>query len=290
MFRFQTFVTILFITTACWLFVPTAGVGTNSDGRLGWHDEPMPEGLERGETQGDYVWPKDGSIMVYIPPGTFPMGSDKGDPDELPIREVHLDGYYIDKYEVTWKQWHLSSLPVPIDIDGGPIPDHKPVWGRGDKLPVTYMKWQDAKDYAEWVGKRLPSEAEWEKAARGNDGREFPWGNEAPTFKHAIWKDHPIGKESPAPVDCCPEGVSPYGVYNMAGNAFEWVEDWYDPKFYSTAPEDNPVNLQKRRHKVLRGGSFVLDTKALRAPLRYRQWAFEGQDYVGFRLAVSAVK
>lgn len=261
--------------------------GPAGDASLGWHGESMPEGLERGEAEGDYLWSKDGSIMVYVPAGEFPMGSEKGDPDEMPVREVYLDGYYIDKYEVTWRQWRLSGLPVPKDIDGGPVPDHKPIWGRGDKTPVTYMKWHDAKAYAAWVGKRLPSEAEWEKAARGTDGREYPWGNEPPTFERAVWKEHPIGKESPAPVDCCAAGVSPYGVYNMAGNAWEWCEDWYDSKYYAKAPDRNPVNLERRRHKVLRGGAFILDPKDLRAPLRYRQYAIEGQDYVGFRTVLS---
>ena len=271
-----------------WIVVTFAAIADGS--RLGWHDEVMPEGLQRGPREGEYLWPKDASIMVYVPPGTFPMGSEEGDPDEQPVRDVFLDGFYIDKYEVSWRQWRLSGLPVPKDIDGGPVPEHKPIWGRGDDLPVTYMKWHDAKAYAAWVGKRLPSEAEWEKAARGTDGREYPWGNEPPTFERAVWKEHPIGKESPAPVDCCEAGVSPYGVHNMAGNAFEWCEDWYDAKFYSRAPDRNPINLEKRRHKVLRGGAFVLDPIDLRAPLRYRQYAIEGQDYVGFRTALSRAR
>jgi formylglycine-generating enzyme required for sulfatase activity len=247
----------------------------------------MPEGLVRAEVEGEYLWTKDGSVMVWVPPGPFPMGSEDGAFDEKPVHEVELDGYYIDKHEVSWRQWRLSGLPLPKDIDGAPIKEHKPVWGRGDELPVSYIKWGDAQAYAAWAGKRLPTEAEWEKAARGTDGRTFPWGNEPPTFEQAVWKDHPVGKEQPAPVDCCAAGASPYGVLNMAGNVFEWVEDFYDPKFYAGSPKKNPVNTTESAHKVLRGGAFVLEVEDLVTTLRNRQYPIEGQDYVGFRLVVS---
>jgi len=266
------------------VLVSSAGAGE----RQGWHGEVMPEGLERGEREGEYRWAKDRSVMVYVPPGEFTMGSTDGDSDERPVREVYLSGFYIDKYEVTWKQWRLSGLPLPSDIDGGPIKDYKPIWGRGDELPVSYIDWFGAQDYARWAGKRLPTEAEWEKAARGTDGRTYPWGDEPPDFERAVWKEHPIGKESPAPVDCCAAGASPYGVHNMAGNVFEWCEDVYDSKFYQNAPARNPVNRAESGRRVLRGGAFVLDAEDLRSSLRNRQYPEEGQDYVGFRLVISA--
>ena len=258
------------------------------DERLGWHGEPMPTGLERAEREGEYLWSRDGSVMVWVPAGEFTMGSDEGERDERPARQLWLDGFYIDKYEVSWRQWRLSGLPLPKDIDGRPIKDFKPFWGRDDELPVSYIKWHDAVAYGEWVGKRLPSEAEWEKAARGTDARTYPWGNDAPTFERAVWKDHPVGKEQPAPVDCCGEGASPYGAYNMVGNVFEWCQDLYDSRFYETAPERNPINEQKGDRRVLRGGAFVLDAEDLRVTLRNRQYAKEGQDYVGFRLVLPA--
>lgn len=259
---------------------------------VGWHGEPMPDGLRRGEAEGEYVWRKDGSVMVYVPAGEFTLGRDDGPVDERPARRVHLDAFYIDKYETTWRQWRLSGLGPLKDIDGGPIPETKPVWGRGDDLPVSYIRWHDAVDYAAWVGKRLPTEAEWEKAARGVDGRLYPWGDEHPTFERAVWKEHPIGKDEPAPVDCCPAGASPYGAENMAGNVFEWVRDAYDGKAYRTAAERNPLHeaedagTEFGERRVMRGGAFVLDREDMGATIRNRQYPVEGQDYVGFRLVV----
>ncbi len=262
------------------------------DPATGWHGEPLPRGLIRSEVEGEYLWQSDGSIMVFVPPGPFKMGHDHGDPDEQPVHEVWLDGFYIDKYETTWRQWRLSGLPLPVDINGLPIRPAKPIWGRGDRMPVSYIKWTDAKRYVAWAGKRLPTEAEWEKAARGTDERIYPWGNEAPSFERAVWREHPIGKDEPTPVDASPEGVSPYGAYNMAGNVYEWTEDVYDRAFYAQGPEQgawrNPRNDGPGDKRVLRGGSFVFDASSLRAPLRYPQWPREGQDYVGFRAALSA--
>ncbi len=257
----------------------------------GWHGETMPAGMRRGDVEGEYLWEKDASAMVYVAAGPFTMGSEDGDADEMPVRRIHLSGFYIDKYEVTWRQWRLSGLPELKDLDGRPIPPYKPVWGRDDDLPVTYIQWPDAVAYGQWVGKRLPTEAQWEKAARGDDGRTYPWGEAAPTFDLAVWKEHPIGREGPAPVDCCPQGASPYGALNMVGNAFEWCADFYAKDYYSRAPQQNPFNdADARGRRVLRGGSFVLDAEDLRVTLRNRQYPSEGQDYVGFRLVVSAVE
>ena len=213
--------------------------------RAGWHGEVMPEGLERSAVEGEYVWHKDGSVMVYVPPGEFPRGSEDGEADERPVRQIYLDGFYIDKYEVSWKQWHASGLPLPRDIDNRPIKHFKPNWGRGDELPVSYIKWEDAQAYCDWVGKRLPTEAEWEKAARGTDGRTYPWGEEEPSFNHAVWNKHPIGEVQPAPVECCEDGASPYGALNMAGKDFEL-------KIYPPSPFHNAltINYVQQEHQL----------------------------------------
>lgn len=255
----------------------------------GWHGEAMPAGMERGETEGEYLWKKDGAVMVYVPPGPFPMGSADGASDERPVHEVDLDGYYIDKHEVSWAQWKKTGFPYS-ETPGSRRPQPEaPDWGILDDHPLLNASWKDAKKYAEWAGKRLPTEAEWEKAARGTDGRTYPWGNQPPSFERAVWKDHPIAKESTAPVACCEKGASPYGALNMAGNVYEWVEDYYDAKYYSRSPRKNPVNRDKTPYRVLRGGAFVLEKEPLRAAYRYRLLDIDRTPYIGFRTVVSGV-
>lgn len=255
----------------------------------GWHGETMPDGMERGEHTGEYVWKKDRAIMVYVPPGPFTMGSDKGEEWEKPAHTVELDGFYIDKYEVSWRKWKASGLPyrtVPNVREPVVFP---PDWGLRNAHPVVNLTWHDAKQYAAWAGKRLPTEAEWEKAARGTDGRDFPWGNEPPTYKRAMYEDHPLSQTSTAPVSCCGEGASPYGVFNMAGNVWEWCEDSYLPGFYASSPKKNPVNLAKSDQKILRGGAFQLAPHYLRTFHRYWLTDIDRISDIGFRTVVSGV-
>ncbi len=265
-----------------------AGENT-ATGRQGWHGETMPAGLERGERKGDYLWTKDGSTMVYVPSGKFPMGSEDGEKDEQPVHEVYLDGYYIDKYEVTWGQWKRSGLPYSTQIGTRRRQPEPPDWGIVDEQPLQNVTWDEAKEFVAWAGKRLPTEAEWEKAARGTDGRKYPWGNGEPNFDRAIWKDHPIALDSTGSADCCAAGASPYGAHNMAGNIYEWCEDVYDRNFYANSPERNPVQLEPGRYRVLRGGGFVLEKKELRSALRYRLLPIDRTPYIGFRAALSGV-
>ena len=255
----------------------------------GWHDEPLPSGLVRGEAPGEYVWIKDGSVMVYVPAGTFPRGSLKGSADERPVRDIYLDAFYIDKYEVSWGQWKASKLPYRTHVDDPAQIPGPPDWGIVDDQPMVNVTWDDAQDYLRWVGKKLPTEAQWEKAARGTDGREFPWGNEPPNFERAIWREHPIAEASTAKVDCCTAGASPYGVFNMAGNVYEWCEDYYDKAFYATSSDRNPVNRKKARYRVLRGGAHVLEIEDMRSALRYRLWSFDRTPYIGFRGVVPGI-
>lgn len=269
-----------------------AGLATSSlwaaESRVGWHGESMPPGLEKSETKGDYFWPKDSSVMVFVPAGAFPMGSNDGGSDERPVHEVELAAYYIDKYEVSWRQWKLSRLPYSEN----PADRHRiargPDWGIIDEQPVLNVSWHEAVAYAHWVGKRLPSEAEWEKAARGTDGRKFPWGNDPPNEERAVWRDHPIAKTSTAPVDCCAEGASPYGALNLAGNVYEWCLDVYEKDFYSRSPREQPVNGGEGRYRVLRGGAFVLEAEDLRSAYRYRLLPEDRTPYIGFRTVLPA--
>ncbi len=187
-------------------------------------------------------------VMVYIPDGNFSMGSNDG--DEQPVHTVTLDAFWIDKTEVTNTMYDacvqagICDLPNVVDDCGNTS------YG---SHPVVFVSWFDAKTYCEWVDARLPTEAEWEKAARGTDGRPYPWGNANPTSQVANY-DSNIGDTSL--VGKYPQGASPYGVLDMAGNVWEWVSDWYDENYYRTLLSDNPMGPTSGNYRVLRGGSW----------------------------------
>ena len=225
--------------------------------------------------------------MVFVPPGPFIRGSEHGDTDEKPVRSIQLSGFYIDKHEVTWGQWKRSELPYSRQIGSRLRRPEPPDWGIVDEQPVVNVTWNEARDYVQWAGKRLPTEAEWEKAARGDDGRTYPWGDEPPTPERAVWKAHPIAAESTAPAGCCTAGASPYGALNLSGNVYEWCEDVYDAKFYARSTEKDPVHKGPGRYRVLRGGAFVLELEDLRSALRYRLLPVDRAPYIGFRAALS---
>jgi len=254
----------------------------------GWHGELLPVEMTRSDVEGEYIWDRDGAVMVYVPAGPFTMGNEEGPRDERPAREVFLGGYYIDKHEVSWKQWMKSDLAYS-DRPVRATHPAAPSWGIHENQPVVSVTWEWANRYADWAGKRLPTEAEWEKAARGTDGRKFPWGNAPPNFERAIWRYHPEAEEATAPVDCCKPGASPYGVLNMAGNVYEWCQDVWEADYYSRAPRENPVNLGEGRYRVLRGGAHVLEVSDLTTTLRYRLLPTDRAPYIGFRTVVSGV-
>ena len=222
--------------------------------------------------------------MVLVPAGEFTMGSQKGDPDERPAHQVYLDAFSIDRYEVTVGQY--ASF---LQEAGGHTPSD---WATMNQLahqkrPVANVDWADAAAYCKWAGKRLPTEAEWEKAARGTDGRLYPWGNEAPTSLHANYgKTGSSHHGALAPVGTLEGGKSPYGTYDMAGNVWEWVSDWYDHDYYKNSPSRNPTGPPTGGYKVIRGGSWNSNPRALRSSDRY--WdppSFRSQYVPGFRCA-----
>ena len=204
--------------------------------------------------------------MVLIPKGAFLMGTNPEEGkigfeigvDEFPRRKVHLPAYYIDKYEVRVGEY-LKFLEASTRTPPGDprFPEVYP-WAKGEQPPedlmdhpVIYVSWYDARDYCQWVGKRLSTEAEWEKAARGTDGRYWPWGNDVDYSKANVRE---YGARGTLPVGSFPGGISPYGVHDMAGNVAEWVEDWY---------QAYPGNDLKRKafgtvNKVIRGGAWTL--------------------------------
>jgi sulfatase modifying factor 1 len=194
---------------------------------------------------------KDGAEMVLIPAGEFQMGSNESD-DEKPIHTVYLDAFYIDKYEVTNAQYKKF-----MDATGQKAP---PNWNNSGynatNQPVVGVTWNDAKAYADWAGERLPTEAEWEKSARGGlVGKKYPWGdtltyddaNYSGTGGKDIWSiTSPVGSFAP----------NGYGLYDMAGNAWEWCADWYGNNYYGSSPKSNPTGPASGSYRVLRGGSW----------------------------------
>ena len=204
--------------------------------------------------------------MALVPAGEFTMGSAAGDSDEQPEHRVYLDAFLIDKYEVSVGQYaaflQAKGVEPPTDWKTMNQPAHQ-------KRPAANMDSVDAAGYCKWVNKRLPTEAEWEKAARGTDGRIYPWGNEPPTPRHANfgkrdWNNH----GSLEPVGSFEEGKSPYGLYDMAGNVWEWVSDWYDFRYYKSSPSKNPTGPSSGGTKVIRGGAWNGNARALRSANR----------------------
>ena len=238
-------------------------------------------------TQKHEITGKDDAPMVLIPAGEFWMGSpdEEGQKDEHPRHQVSLDAFYMDKFEITVARYAELVRSTKRS---------KPAyWNQVDSskhgnLPVVGVDWQDAEAYCRWAGKRLPTEAEWEKAARGTDGRRYPWGNEQPTPGLANFgKDYveTIYNTGLAPVDSYEAGNSPYGLHHMAGNVWEWTADWYDQQFYATSPQRNPTGPSTGTTKVLRGGSWSDEPDFVRSANRNWGTPTSGGARGGFRCA-----
>ena len=207
------------------------------------------------------VCPMDGKEMVYVPSGAFLMGSPegKGEPEERPQHWVYLDGFWIDKTAVTVAEYRKFCQST-----GRAVP---PVatWAKLDTCPIMNVAWEEAAAYAAWAGKQLPTEAQWEKAARGTDGRQYPWGNEWDTSKSASGASLTNPNEM-QPVGTYPAGASPYGALDMAGGIDEWCAEWWDDRYYRSAPYRNPPGPASGRCRVSRGVLGVLATRRPSAP------------------------
>ncbi len=231
---------------------------------------------------------KDGAPMALVPAGEFLMGSNaEADSPEHP---VHLDSFYMDKFEMTNARYAKfledTKRNPPFFWDEIRLP------GEGDR-PVIGVDWHDADAYCTWAGKRVPTEAEWEKAARGTDGRRYAWGNDEPSSLMANYnwdgKRTWQGLSTISPVGSYEAGKSPYGMYDLTGNLWEWVFDWYDATYYRLSAKENPTGPAKGTMKSLRGGAWL--TLGQRSPVTRRNFepSMNRQLYLGFR-CVQSVK
>ncbi len=229
--------------------------------------------------------------MITIPAGEFLMGNAEGvgRADEWPQRSVHLDAFAIDHVEVTNERYLLFVATTghrspPNPYGNGLLESAKGI----ENLPVVQATWYDANAYCRWAKKRLPTEAEWEKAARGTDGRRFPWGDAPPTPERANFDREWDGENTLHPVGSLPLGGSPYGVKDMAGNAREWVQDWYDADYYTRAPNRNPPGPEKSGVvRSIRGGSWHSPVSDITTSARGRGGFALQTHGTGFRCARS---
>jgi serine/threonine-protein kinase len=243
-----------------------------------------------------WVRQADDMVMVFVPSGEFEMGSTDGQRDERPVHTVALDSFWIDSTEVTNGQyqrcveagvcllpWHVDSRTRDTYYDDSAYTEY----------PVVKVGWLDATHYCEWAGVRLPTEAEWEYAARGSEGRIYPWGDDEPDCEKAnYWAGDEGCARDTAAVGSYPAGVSWCGAYDMAGNVWEWVADIYGE--YPTERQVNPAGAAAGRYRVLRGGSWFNDAFSMRTANRDRDPAqtpyAEGRGFysTGFRCARDA--
>ncbi len=250
----------------------------------------VAEGLEK-EVKG-----KDGAPMVLIPEGSFPMGVPHGDRDggrdEYPRHDVFVNNFYIDKFELTNGRYLEFVKATNHRVPQNPKNATRNLW-QGDTItesltdrPVVNVDWADANAYCQWAGKRLPTEAEWEKAAKGTADRRFPWGNVEPTNKHLNFNQQWIGEKTLMPVGSYELGKSPFGVYDMAGNVWEWVNDWYDAKYYEKSPAKNPTGPETGTKRVLRGSGWQNETPTVRIFTRVDSDPTIRNESTGFRCAM----
>jgi formylglycine-generating enzyme required for sulfatase activity len=264
--------------------------------------------------------------MALIPAGEYRMGTSEGSDglaDEHPERLVFLHPFFLDRFEVTNQDYAAFVQSTGHRPPTNNSPDST-IWNGAvppqpiARHPVVNVSWEDAVAYCRWSGKRLPTEAEWEKAARGTDGRRYPWGNDWSWTKansasywanrtiefqsgadwEAFWikgdgarlaREHGInGEVLTLPVGSFPDAVSPYGIHDLAGNAAEWVQDWYDPNYYRSAPLTDPTGPERGAIKSMRGGSWLKPAISLRTSDRDWGTMDSRPSGTGFRCAKDA--
>lgn len=238
---------------------------------------------KKKDSENNYDTRELGIQWVDIPAGEFLMGDNFGDgwTDEQPVHAVYLDAYKISKYEITFEQYDTFC-----DDTGRNKPDDAG-YGRGNR-PVVNVTWDDANAFCDWLSQKtgknihLPSEAQWEKAARGTDQRKYPWGNDDPScdmtnYNNCIGRTMPVGSFA--------SDASPYGVYDMAGNTYEWCSDWYDASYYANSPANNPTGPFSSSRRVHRGGAWNSDPHHARSIDRDNTFPSIFSSLLGFRIA-----
>ena len=224
----------------------------------------------------------DGMVQLFVPEGEFLMGKE-GEPDQdSPMHTVYLDAYWIDQVEVT------NSMYEKCVADNGcalPTIRLNPYYGNWiyRDHPIVYANWFQANEYCTWAGRRLPTEAEWEKAARGTEKYKFPWGNNAPNPRLANYAESLIGET--VSVYRYPLGASPYGALNMVGNVREWVADWYSPTYYQEITLINPMGPETGFERSMRSGAYDADANEIFSTTRYKHEPHSAGLSRGFRCA-----
>jgi formylglycine-generating enzyme required for sulfatase activity len=230
----------------------------------------------------EYRREMDEAVVVKIPKGEFLMGSRDTENQTLE-HKVYVSTFLMDKTPVKWSQFKKFA-----GATGTSLPPNPPYWGIHDDHPAVFVTWEEGKAYCEWAGGRLPTEAEREKAARGTDGRKYPWGDENPNPQRAVFRGH-WGNKATDPVGTHPSGASPYGLLDMAGNVWEFTADWYDPKYYGVSPQRDPKGPRTGQARVVRGGSW--DSRPIVLMTASRNFAYRGyrEGDFGFRCAMDTM-
>lgn len=223
-----------------------------------WLSTPLPAPVDPASYPPTFN-PVSGMELVYVPAGKFRMGSAETDSNrdaatEEPQHKVHLDAYWISKTQVTNAMFNACVAAGACKYSASRTTNPNYLDPLFTNHPVVYISWSMAQTYCAWTGGRLPTEAEWEKAARGPDGQRFPWGSDLANIKYANANGE-IGNTTP--VGSFPVGKSYYGALDMGGNVREWVADWYDPDYYDYSPNINPQGPETGEKKVLKGASYL---------------------------------
>jgi serine/threonine-protein kinase len=223
----------------------------------------------------------DSAPMVFVPEGEFTMGSEDGAGDEAPMHTVNLAGYWIDQFEVKNFQYKQCEDAGACSSHRADSSSRESYYGNPDYdyHPVIFVSWDEANAYCSWAGKRLPTEAEWEKAARGTEALIYPWGNDFDITR--VNADNVNGDTT----QVGDYGPDPYGTYDMAGNVHEWVLDIYSDTYYQTSPTDNPTGPESGDRYVLRGGGWDTNGPDVRTAYRTSNTADYQAADVGFRCA-----